>query len=177
VRLTTSFLRPPLTFERLRELLHYDPVTGKFTCLVQRRRRGGWFRVGDEAGYIHPESNRNVIGVDGRLYQAYRLAWLYMTGEWPAGAIDHKDCDSTNDSWNNLRLASPSQNAANSRRRSDNSTGYKGVWYDTRRRNYVSEIKRNYKSFRLGAFDTPEEAHAAYVAAATQLYGEFARAA
>lgn len=58
---------------------------------------------------------------------AARLAWLYMTGEWPAGEVDHKDLDATNDKWGNLRAATPFENQQNRRIRPDNSTGEKCI--------------------------------------------------
>jgi hypothetical protein len=45
------------------------------------------------------------ITIDGECYRADHLAWLYMTGTWPPGEIEHIDGDNSNDRWANLRLA------------------------------------------------------------------------
>ena len=107
-----------LTAERLREVLNYDPQSGEFRRRVDRGRgRGHRWKAGTIAGrkaqYIH-------INIDYALYAAHRLAWLYMTGEWPSRGIDHIDRDKHNNAWSNLRLADKSQNAMNSKMRSTN---------------------------------------------------------
>ena len=64
-----------LTQEKLKALLHYDPDTGAFTRLAGRTC-GNTVRT-ESRGYI-------IVSVDGRLFRAHRLAFLYMTGELPA---------------------------------------------------------------------------------------------
>ena len=101
------------------------------------------------------------------------MAWLYMTGSWPAKDIDHKDGDGLNNSWCNLREATRLENSGNSRRRSDNTSGAKGVRLD--RGKWIAQIVVAGKLRRLGTFNTLEAAAAAYEAAATEHFGEFAR--
>jgi hypothetical protein len=96
-----------------------------------------------------------------------------VTGEWPTGLIDHQNGDGTDNRWANLRLATSSLNAANSRRRSDNTSGFKGV-SRCRGARWRASIQLNGKFKHLGHFDTPEEAHAVYCAAAANYFGEFA---
>src|SRR5689334_200801 len=48
----------------------------------------GRVRRGDVAGGLH-HSKRRQIRIDGQLYQAARLASLYMTGEWPKHQISY----------------------------------------------------------------------------------------
>jgi HNH endonuclease len=165
-----------LTAERLRELLHYDPITGEFTWLVSRR---GHTKAGDKAGTLKgPDYDRVQIFIQGRIYTRYRLAWLYMTGEWPKAEIDHKDCNPMNDTWDNLREATRGQNMGNCSRGWNNSTGYKGVQYNPRwKKKYIAVITHNYKGRYLGSYSTPQEAHLAYARAAKELRGEFARTA
>ena len=156
---------PRLTRARLRELLHYDDETGMFRWW---KRVGNEVRPGEVAGHLE-------IRIDNRTYVAHQLAWLYMKGRWARPLIDHRDGNSTNNRWRNLRRATPSQNSANARRRRQNASGYKGVSLDKRSGRCRTRIGKNGRRIYLGTFHTPEAAHAAYVAAARKLFGEFAR--
>ena len=114
--------RNVLTAGRLRKLLNYAPATGVF----RRRMHTGRNKVGTVAGTIHPPKGYRQICIDGKIYRANRLAWLYMTGKWPKleiGYINHKTSDTR---WANLRAMTPSQRGATSRTR--NKLGVRGVW-------------------------------------------------
>ena len=153
-----------LTHVRLRELLLYDPETGVFTWRANRRR----VKAGDVAGYVDPRGYIQ-IGIDGSLHRANRLAWLYMTGEWPAGDVDHRDTDGANNRWLNLRDVSRSVNMQNRRRaNTNNKTGLLGV--SSIRNRFHATIWLGKKQRLLGAFDTAEEAHATYVEAKRRLH-------
>jgi hypothetical protein len=159
-----------LTAERVRQLLNYDPASGAFTWRVSPRARK---RAGDEAGSIDGRYLR--LQINQTRYAAHRVAWLIMTGDWPSGEIDHIDRNPFNNSWSNLRLCTPSQNAANRTKRCNNRSGLKGVSLCQNGKWYAS-IKKDGRSRNLGYFTSKEDAHAAYCAAATTLFGEFARA-
>lgn len=90
-----------LTAERLREVLEYDPAIGVFRWLI---KPCGQISIGDIAGCRHGEGYVQ-IRVIGRIYLAHRLAWLYMTGEWPISLIDHRNLDRSDNRWSNLREA------------------------------------------------------------------------
>jgi hypothetical protein len=162
-----------LTAARVRELLHYDPETGVFAWRVAFNRN---IKVGAAAGGVNPRGYHR-IAINRRYYQAHRLAWLYITDEWPPEQVDHINGDPSDNRWANLRLATQSQNQANARRRSDNTSGYKGVSWDARSRKWSAEILVGGRRVRLGRFGCPAEAHAAYVRTAEKLSGEFARVA
>ena len=170
--------RKPLTQDRLKAFLLYDPVTGFFTWKVNILCGKGRAIVsaGDIAGCIVNRAHTQYIEItiDGKHFYAHRLAFLYMTGEMPKLA-DHEDCDGLNNRWNNLRSATKSQNAANSRTARNNRARFKGVMRDKHRKKWVAQIKPNRKSTHLGTFDTVEEAQAAYATAARAIYGDFAR--
>ena len=102
------------------------------------------------------------------------VAWLYMTGRWCRPEIDHRDGDATNNRWANLRRASRSQNAAKRGRPRNNSSGFKGVSLCESGK-WRAKIRKGGRCLYLGRFATPQEAHAAYAAAARKLFGEFAR--
>lgn len=161
-----------LTQERLKESLHYDPETGKWTWRVDRTQKT---RAGDEAG--RPGKYRYCqIGLDRRPYMAHRLAWFYMTGSWPK-EVDHVDRNGHNNAWSNLREATRSQNNANRGARC--AAGVKGVRKNARSVNkpYEASITVAGKKTFLGMFKTAEEANAAYFAAAKSYFGDFATAA
>jgi hypothetical protein len=161
--------RPRVTRARLRALMHYDDDTGEFRWL---ERRGGRILAGAVAGTLADNGYR-LITLDGRQYRAHQLAWFYMTGEWCALLIDHRDGDPANNRWDNLRCATRSQSNANRRRHRNNSCGLKGV--SRSRSGWRATIHKEGRRHNLGIFSTPEDAHAAYVKAARRLFGEFAR--
>lgn len=159
-----------IAHDALLALLRYDPETGRFIRLVKR----GSERVGTVAGTVN-KNGYCQVQVEGRLHRAHRLAWFYMTGEWPEADVDHVNGDRLDNRWKNLREATRSQNNAN--RRATIDKGLKGTSYNIRRGRWMAKINVNHQQIYLGYFDTAEEAHAAYVAAARLHYGEFARAA
>jgi len=157
-----------LTHERLLERLHYNPITGIF---MWREPLNNRIKAGNKlAGTIKPSGHWRIT-IDGKFYYAHRLAWFYMTGRWPDGEIDHINSNPTDNSFVNLREATRSQNSANTRRRSDNTSGLKGASWSKSRRKWISHIKNQH----IGSFTNKEDAHAAYSAAAEEMFGEFAR--
>lgn len=90
--------------------------------------------------------------------------------------IDHINRDTLDNRRSSLRLATRQQNIMNSKRRSTNKSGFKGVSYNPVTNAWSAQIGVNYKTIYLGSYKTKEEAHAVYAAAAIQYAGEFARA-
>lgn len=101
---------------------------------------------------------------------AHRLAWLYVYGEWPNGDIDHIDGDRLNNRIANLRDVSRRVNLENQRRpKACNKSGFLGV-KTFRDQRFQARIQVRGVQLHLGTFDTPHEAHAAYVAAKRNLH-------
>lgn len=161
---------PIITAEELRSALHYEPETGVFSW---RENRGSVMKAGDEAGTLNPQGYR-FIRLGGRTYRAHRLAWLYMTGKWPEEDVDHINRIPGDNSWANLRAATRSQNCANQRTPKHNTSGFKGVTRARCKDRWEAHIIVKGKKIYLGRYDSPEQAHAAYVAGAAKLCGEFA---
>lgn len=149
-----------LTQERLRDLLHYAPDTGAFTWRVDRSPRvkaGDMPRSPTKSGYLR-------AGIDGQLHYLHRLAWLYVHGVWPAGVIDHINGNRADNRLENLRDVVHATNMQNLKRaRSDNQTGLLGVYRRKDTGRYSANIKTPQGKRSLGCFDTPQEAHAAYI--------------
>jgi hypothetical protein len=159
-----------LKAEMLRLLLSYDPETGVFRWLVNR----GCVLAGSVAGMPTSKDGYLRIGVNKRRYLAHRLAHLWMTGEWPSKIVDHEDLNKSNNCWSNIRAATHSQNNANRQHQANNKIGVKGVSAAGYR--FRAAIVRNRKQQHLGTFDTVELAAAAYLKAANENFGKFARA-
>jgi predicted ribonuclease toxin of YeeF-YezG toxin-antitoxin module len=159
-----------LTQEELKRLLHYDPETGVFTWRVIK----GWVRAGAIAGGINSLGYQQ-IKINRRNHRGHRLAFLYMTGSWPVADVDHIDGNKSNNRWDNLRPATRSQNNANSKIRSSNSAGYKGVTYCKRDNRWRAAIRKDGRHYHLGHFDTAAEAYAAYLIKARQIFGPYMR--
>jgi hypothetical protein len=158
-----------LTAERLRALLSYDARTGVLTRIVRTSNR---CRVGDTAGSLTFYGYLSVC-VDGKDHFAHRLAWLYMTGEWPRGNIDHIDGDKTNNRWSNLRDVDQAVNMQNLRAaHKDSTTGLLGVSYCKERRRWYARIYARGHRASLGGFSSAEDASAAYQAAKKRHHSE-----
>lgn len=154
------------TADEVRDVLNYNPHTGVFTWATSNRVR----KAGQVAGGIC-DRGYVTINIFGQPRYAHRLAYLYMTGEWPSSQVDHKDRNRTNNRWDNLRLASVVENVGNSKVRNDNTTGFKGVHRYSGK--FRAKINIDGRQVHLGTFDTPEDASKAYIAAAKRRYGEY----
>lgn len=157
-----------LTRDRLMELLSFDEGTGNFTWVKDRR----CVKAGRLAGTIN-NKGYVAIKVDGILYTGHRLAWLWMTGEFPAVEIDHINRVRKDNRPENLREATSSQNKANSGRHPRNTSGIKGVSYVASRGKYLAQISVDNKRKNLGRFKTIAEAEQAYKSAAARFYPGF----
>jgi hypothetical protein len=166
------------TADEIRALLDYDPLTGAFTWRHREGESRGarYFNTrfaGKPAGTVSSDGYLMIL-LGGIPRSAHRLAWLVVTGNWPETEIDHRDVDKLNNRFDNLRLATRSQNNANRPAQRNNKTGFKGV---SRNKNkFVAMIKVDGRPRWLGSFDTPQEAHAAYFKTAQERHGSFARA-
>lgn len=161
----------------IRQRLAYCPVTGRLTWKARPERKWGavTVRAGDEAG-SPAKGGYAAVRVGGRANLAsHRIAWFLHHGHWPLQYIDHVNGDRLDNRIENLRLATKSQNAANSKRQSNNTSGIKGVSYNAERSCWQAGICLNKKRKHLGRFSTKEAAAQAYASAAQRLFGEFAK--
>lgn len=115
----------------------------------------------NRAGYRRVRWDRGSHGTV-RIF-AHHLVWYIHKGAIPDDMmVDHWDGDYLNNRIENLRLVTRSGNSQNSVRR--------GYFLDNRSGKYRSEITLDGVTKRLGYFDTPQEARAAYVAAKALLH-------
>jgi hypothetical protein len=158
-----------LTSEELRRLLHYDPETGVFRWKCQPCNR---VKIGQEAGT--GSNGYSLIRISGKCFKAHRLAWLYMTGEWPKEFIDHINGVRSDNRFANLREATQAENKRNIGKLRNNTSGFKGVYFNKLFNRWQARVMAAGKSIYLGSFMTPEEAHTAYCDGARRYHEEFA---
>lgn len=160
--------------EEIRSCLGYNPTTGKIVYLRRAVGGGRVIHPGDEAGgrsgrYIH-------VSFRGVAYQAHRLAWYFMTGDWlPLKQdIDHINGDGADNRWLNLRLATRSQNVTNpsNKLRSDNQSGFHGVTLRKDSHKWRAHITVDGKRIFLGDFADKNDAIAARLAAEPIYHGD-----
>lgn len=157
-----------LTAEALRALLRYDADTGKFIRIAKPSAYSATV-IGAEAGTQRKDGYR-MITLGGVTYMAHRLAFLYMTGDWPTQQVDHVNGVKNDNRWGNLRDVPASVNKQNMRApKRTNTTGVLGVTHSKRGR-YQATIAINGRNKNLGIFDDTDQAHAAYLMAKRKLH-------
>lgn len=141
-------------------------MTGIFTRNVNGRK----YKKGTISGNRSPDGYIN-IKLNGKHYPAHRLAWLYMTGNFPKERIDHINMAPDDNRFINLREATCSENMFNAGRWKNNTVGIKGVC--KRKNKFRAQAKYQGKYYFLGDFVTPQEAGKAYQKFAREHHGEF----
>lgn len=147
-----------MTQSRLKQVLDYNQDTGQFR----------WRRTGKVAGCKSGHGYWK-IRVDKRLYNAHRLAWLYVYGEWPKDEIDHIDRNGENNAIANLRQVTSSQNKLN-RRKHKGKLPWRGVMWRTDMSKWIAQASKGGKSIHIGTFDCPAAAALAYQVKTDQLH-------
>lgn len=145
----------------LLQQIYYNRENGMFLWRHAAKGRKPWAR----AGSIRPDGYL-VVHIDGRYQYGHRLAWLYVYGEWPERLVDHRDGNKSNNSIDNLRLATKQTNAENLKGATKNNrSGFLGVYRRADTGKYAAQITIDGRCRTLGSFATAELAHEAYLMA------------
>lgn len=170
-----------ITQEMLINLLNYNPETGdlswkprplsafpnKGTCASWNTRCAGKvISCVDNLGYY-------MTSINNKNYHAHRLAFLIHNGYLPE-VVDHKNRNKLDNRACNLRAADKSLNACNSKTRSDNTSGTKGVGLHKSSGKWRARIRVDKKEYYLGLFANKEDASNAVKTARSKLHGDFA---
>ena len=138
-----------LTQKRLQELFTYEADTGIFIRKSTRK-----VATSLHNGYVR-------IFIDYKEYRAHRLAYLYITGEFPAGIIDHINHCKTDNRWSNLRVVSHQENCKNMSLYKTNRSGSVGIYFHSRDKIWTACVYVNGKKKHLGCFSNKDDAIAA----------------
>jgi len=151
---------PPLV--ELQQAFDYDPETGIFRNKYTRAPNA---IKGNKAGTLHKTGYVHLL-LNKRQLKAHRVAWYLITKVEPVDiGVDHEDLNRSNNRFTNLRLATASQNGANSL--------YKGYYYNKEQKKFIASIRVDGKFIYLGVFAREIDARAAYVKKHAEIFGAF----
>jgi hypothetical protein len=162
-------MKGTLTQERLKELLDYNPESGHFYWKVKSNH---FIKIGAQAGGIN-QKGYVIVGIEGARCYAHRVAWLFTYGKFPTAQVDHIDGDKSNNSITNLRLCTNAENHKNQGIRKTNTSGFKGVSWDSKNESWFAQTTLINRHIFLGYYESPEEASIAYNTFAKANHGQF----
>ena len=156
-----------LTQQQLMQTMRYEPDTGKFFRLVDKRSG----KPGKETGTLRKDGYVMVkVSTGSRTYRAHQLAFLYMTGDIPA-TVDHINGIKSDNRWDNLRASTHGENMQNQRgAHTGSKSGLLGVSWHKSARKWQAQIKIAKVRHYLGRFTDKHEAHQAYLKAKAELH-------
>jgi hypothetical protein len=115
-----------------------------------------------------------TVKIAGKSYRLHRLIYMYHHGEVPE-QLDHINGDLLDNRIENLRPCKAFENASNRKRFKSNTSGFKGVSWNTRNGRWFAYADANKVRTNIGYFDTVEEAAHAAAQTRDNLHGDFAR--
>jgi hypothetical protein len=160
-----------LTQKILKDEIFYNPETGEFF-----RNKDGYqniFKKGDVAGGVVIRGNKKywTICIGKKIYYGHRLAWLYMTGEFPKSQVDHIDGNGLNNKYENLRDVSHAENAQNRKLDPRNKSGKNAVSFCKQTKKWGVNMTINGKKIWLGRHKN--KSHAEFISHAAKLWFGF----
>jgi hypothetical protein len=165
-------VRNDVSQEFLKSWLNYNLETGVFTWIAEPRPNRpllGKVAGGTDARGYYRILFRNAEGRRRGVF-SHRAAWIYVYGSIPYGmSVDHINRDKSDNRLCNLRIADRS--LQNRNRSTTNPTGFVGVVKKNSK--YNAEIYFRGTKTVVAGFETPEEAHAAYLAMRERIHEDF----
>ena len=153
----------------LKEKLDYNQELGIFTWKL----KSAFKKIGSIAGYKNLQGYI-IIKINKKMYPAHRLVCLYVYGYLPK-IIDHINGIKDDNRIINLRPATSSQNQWNRKLSKNNTSGIKGVTWNTHTNKWLAQTTINGKNKYLGYFEDIELAELVVQEARNKYHGEFAR--
>lgn len=154
----------------LKELFYY-----KDGALYWKVNTGAKRVIGKRAGCLSKSVGYWKVKIHKKEYRLHRLIFLYHHDYLPDSVdIDHIDGNKTNNRIENLRLATRSQNCYNSKKRKNNKSGVKNVYWCSHSKKWVGRIRANKKIVFSRYYNTVEEAAKAIEKVRHKYHGEFA---
>jgi len=163
------------TPDQLRQLLRYEPETGKLFWLRRgvllfsdghrsaNRAQKIWnTRYAEREAFTYKNSNNYLTGrIHDRGHYAHRVIWAIVRDAWPDGEIDHISGDRTDNRIVNLRYVGHGINQQNMCRSRANTSGTTGISWDEGRKRWRVVISVGAKAVHLGRYTAREDAERA----------------
>lgn len=154
--------------------VRYDHLTGDFSWKDPQK-------ASSPCGHINGTGYK-IIRVGRRLFRAHRIAFLLMTGNWPAHYVDHINGDRSDNRWHNLRSATNPQNQMNRGLDANNTSGVKGLSWNNKNKSWQAAVaangkryKKDFTTIRLGDSEKAKAAAVLWLESTrSALHGEFA---
>lgn len=159
-----------ITQSELQTRLEYNTTTGIWywkTVIPNSRAM-----VGSQAGFNL--NGYKAVKLGGKIYYTHRLAFLYVTGDMPK-YVDHINGDRADNRWDNLRVATVTENNRNRTVTKKSQSGVTGVTWNQKQGQWVARITIDRQPINLGSFDNVKEAAKVATEARTKAYGIFHR--
>ena len=151
-------------------IFRYEP-DGKLWYKEQLTGPGGRRKMDKPVGSFNGKG-RLQFGFKGKSYEVHKVIWEMHYGPVTTGMqIDHKNNMPNDNRIENLQELTHGDNTKKQVIAKNNKTGYKGVSFYKKRKNFQARIHVNGKSKFLGYFDTAEEAYEARKIAELHYYG------
>lgn len=137
---------------------------------------GALYKNNKKIGWLKVLGTKKYVGVmfNNREYYAHQIIFLLHHGYIPK-VVDHIDGNGLNNVISNLRSCTQAQNCQNSKIRSDNKSGSKGVYWNSTRKKWIVDFIFNKKRKIIGQFDDLELADLVAQEARAKYHGKFAR--
>jgi len=158
-----------------KDLLHelFEYKDGEIYWKKRPSPRAVQAKIGYKAGTICNNLYKQV-SINKEYYYIHRIIFAMFYGYFP-NSIDHIDGNPSNNKIENLREVTQTQNNYNAAIRSDNTSGYRNVYWDKRSNKWMVMVKVERKNKHIGYFKDIELANDAAILARKKYYGEFAR--
>lgn len=144
-----------MTHCELKDALDYNESTGIFTWKISPMSK---VKSGSVAGTIRKIDGYIHIQYKGKIYKGHRLAWFFVYGVMPLNQIDHIDHNGSNNAISNLREVDNSLNQRNGGFRSDNTSGFVGIYWHKKRNSWCAKLTVNGKNIHIGWYRNKEDA-------------------
>lgn len=146
-----------ITQKLIKKIFDYNPENGEFIRVLRMNKSRQWVPCRTKPSSNCANRGYTKVGIDGVTYYTHRLIWLWMTGEFPDGFVDHINGDQTDNRWSNFRVVNFSDNVKNTGLQKRNKTGHTGIYINKQGRYFVN-VRHQGRTIYLGSFDTLDEA-------------------